>query len=213
MTAARLAAASKRASGYGNTAVASISSRAKGSTSRRDLDHRHGRKMPAHAPRDRRPRACGSSARYSSMPRTYQVSRTMCCGVAPASAEHGGDVLERELHLRDEALGRSDHRCPGRSCRRRIPSRRGPSMPLAKPFGRGQPGGCSIVLGARVVAQLSDRAFSRHLFSLRSELVRGGVSRDAAQLEALQLAGLRAAAASCTYSMARGYLYGRDRRP
>src|SRR5262245_5960410 len=82
-------------------------------------------------------------------------------------------------------------------------------MPLAKPFGRGQPGGCSMVLGA--LASRGAFWLSGTLFSLGRELVRGGLARHATKLEALQLAGLGARQLADIFDRARIFV-GCDRR-
>src|SRR3954453_4014844 len=126
------------------------------------------------------------------MSRTYQVSRTMCCGVAPASLSTA------------EMFSSASFICATNPCAKRpcascpiIPPTNTVSprarMPLAKAFGRGQPGACSIACrvlpSSRIEGSATLVSFSRRTPS-RGKLVRGGLARHAAKLEALQLAGL-----------------------
>ncbi len=88
----------------GSTAVASISSRALRLDQPGDLDHRHGREMPAHhlaiggAERGQVGEILVDVADVPGQP--HDVLR-----LGAGFRQHRGDVLERELHLRDEAVG------------------------------------------------------------------------------------------------------------
>ena len=77
------------------------------------------------------------------MSRTYQVSRTICCGRAPGFRQNGRDIGERLLHLRDE-LGETARLVRRRSSRRRTPVRPALKCRSRYPFGCGQPGGCKV---------------------------------------------------------------------
>src|SRR5262245_42943516 len=143
------------------------------------------------------------------MSRTYQVSRTMCCGKAPASFSTAAMFSSASFICATKpSAKRPSLSWPIMPPTNTVSPRA--RMPLANPFGRGQSGGCSTVLGALV----SRRAFvglSGTLLLLGRELVRGRLARNAAKLEALQLAGLGARQLADILDRAR-ILVGRDRR-
>ena len=155
-------------------------------------------------PRDRRVRAPCRFARYSSMSTTYQVSRTRCCGSAPPSARIARMFAKVCRACATKPSGNSP--CSSQPTT--------PPVTTIRPFGHHAVG---IALRRRPAFRLQrDRAVvgdGRHdRLAAWLPLIRGRgamrppAGRDAAQLEALQLAGLRCAAARRRTRSTRGYL-------
>src|SRR5438477_2123749 len=131
----------------GITAVASISSRASGSISPPTCTTAMVGKCRPMSARYAVPTSL-SAARYSCLSITYQVSRTMCCGLPPACAS---------TSMMFASVWRN---CPAKSRASHLPSPVQPTwpamktnfplaaMPLAKPLARAQPGGCRICIMA-----------------------------------------------------------------
>src|SRR5262249_28749810 len=133
---------------YGSTAVPSISRRASGSTRRLTSTTAMAGKCRPMTSRYAAPSA-GRSARYSSMSRTYQVRRTMCRGEAPACASTAAMFSSAcFICATKPAAQRPSSFSPIMPPTNAISPRA--RMPLAKPFGCGQPGGWRTVWGAGI---------------------------------------------------------------